>query len=229
MKNRIAVIISASIVIFGLLIYTLATTDPTDVIGNRSKTSFNAVLSAMPGYVGKDGASGGWAITSPLGERFIWGRNTDPGKSYDLTLEFDMKPFLDAGLDPEKLPEGMVKGDKIVIVSELDGDRPADPDETSPQELFSEILRSKRAYISYHTALDHFGIKIGDGNVFEWAKDMGTNDKDIVFVLDPAVFIEAGADPEKVEGWLYAKVKTMDGSGRPIEIYKFLKPYNIVE
>ena len=140
-----------------------------------------------------------------------------------------MKPFLDAGLDPEKLPEGMVKGDKIVIVSELDGDRPADPDETSPQELFSEILRSKREYISYHTALDHFGIKIGDGNVFEWAKDMGTNDKDIVFVLDPAVFIEAGADPEKVEGWLYAKVKTMDGSGRPIEIYKFLKPYNIVE
>lgn len=227
MKNRIAVIISASIVIFGLLIYTLATTDPTDVIGNRSITSFNAVLSAMPGYVGKDGASGGWAITSPLGERFIWGRNTDPGKSYDLTLEFDMKPFLDAGLDPEKLPEGMVMGEKIVIVSALDGGRPTDPGAASPLELFREIVRSKREYINYHAALDHFGIKIGNGNAFEWAKDIGANDKDIVFVLDPAVFIDAGVDPSKLEGWLYAKVKTMDESGKPVEVYKFLKPYNI--
>jgi predicted transcriptional regulator len=58
---------------------------------------------------------------------------------------------------------------------------------------------------------------------------MGTNDKDIVFVLDPAVFIEGRSRTPKRSRWLYAKVKTMDGSGRPIEIYKFLKPYNIVE
>ena len=228
MKNRIAVIISASIVIFGLLIYALATTDSTDVIGKRSISSFSEVLSAMPDSVAEDGASGGWAITSPGGERFIWAGSSDPAKSYYLTLEFDAKHFLDAGLDLGMLPEDMVNGEKIVIVSAPNGDRPTDTAESSPLDLFKEIVRSKREYIGYHTALDHFGISIGSGNVFEWAKDIGTNDKDIVFVLDPAVFIEAGVDPEKVEGWLYAKVKTMDGSGKPIEIYKFLKPYNIV-
>ena len=228
MKNRISVK-CVSLVIFGLLIYTLATTDTTDVIGKRSIGSFNAVLSAMQHNVAEDGASRGWAITSPGGERFIWGRSSEPGKSYDLTLEFDTKPFLDAGLNPDKLPEDMVRDDKIVIVPALDGSRPTDSGAASPLESFREIVGSKREYINYHAPLDHFGIKIGDGNVFEWAKDMGTNDKDIVFALDPAVFIEAGVDPEKVEGWLYAKVKTMDGSGRPVEIYKFLKPYNIVD
>ncbi|MFA5457678.1 MAG: hypothetical protein WC261_08630 [Synergistaceae bacterium] len=226
MKNRITVI-CVSLVIFGLLIYTLAATDTTDVIGKRSIGSFNAVLSAMPENVAEDGASGGWAITSPGGERFIWSRSSDPDMSYDLTLEFDSKPFLDAGLNADMLPEGMVMGEKIVIVSALDGGRPTDPGAASPLELFREIVRSKREYINYHAALDHFGIKIGNGNAFEWAKDIGTNDKDIVFVLDPAVFMDAGVDPSKLEGWLYAKVKTMDESGKPVEVYKFLKPYNI--
>ena len=65
--------------------------------------------------------------------------------------------------------------------------------------------------------------------MFEWAKDMGSNDKDIVFVLNPEPFIEAGADPEAIEGWIFGKVKVMDAKGRMIEADKLLKPYNLDE
>jgi F420-0:gamma-glutamyl ligase len=63
--------------------------------------------------------------------------------------------------------------------------------------------------------------------MFEWAKDMTTNDKDIVFVLNPEVFINAGVDASNVEGWVFAKVETMDESGKKIEVDKFLKPFDL--
>ena len=84
-----------------------------------------------------------------------------------------------------------------------------------------------RDHIKYHTALDHYGVDIGDGNMFEWAKDLSTNDKDIVFVLNPQIFIDAGVDPDKVEGWVFAKVSAEDEDKKPIEVDKFLKPFSI--
>ena len=56
----------------------------------------------------------------------------------------------------------------------------------------------------YHAALDHYNVNVGGGNLFEWAKDMGKNDKDIVFVLD-GPFIAASVDPGAVAGWVFAK------------------------
>jgi copper chaperone CopZ len=81
--------------------------------------------------------------------------------------------------------------------------------------------------IGYHGALDHYGVSLGDGNLFEWAKDMSANDKDIVFVLNPAPFIAAGVDPNKVDGWAFAKVTVDDENDKPIEVDKLLKPFNL--
>lgn len=82
-------------------------------------------------------------------------------------------------------------------------------------------------------ALDHYGIMLGDGNMFEWAKNLNTNtvngqiqDKDIVFVLNPEPLIAAGVDPQKVEGWVYAQV-TAEDHGKKMEVYKFLKPFQL--
>ena len=63
--------------------------------------------------------------------------------------------------------------------------------------------------------------------MFEWAKDMSKNDKDIVYVLNPQVFIDAGVDPQKVEGWVSAKVPIVDKDGKTVEVDKFLKPFNL--
>jgi poly-D-alanine transfer protein DltD len=56
---------------------------------------------------------------------------------------------------------------------------------------------------------------------------MNTNDKDIVFVLNPQAFIEAGVDPSKVEGWVFGKVPVEDANGRKFDADKFLKPFNL--
>jgi len=70
-------------------------------------------------------------------------------------------------------------------------------------------------------------VDLANGNMFEWAKDMSKNDKDIVFVLNPQVFIDAGVDPAKVEGWVFAKVEKEDENGKKIQVDKFLKPFDL--
>ena len=81
--------------------------------------------------------------------------------------------------------------------------------------------------IGYHAALDHYGVSLGGGNIFEWAKDMDANDKDIVFVLDPAPFAAAGADTSRIYGWLLAKVTVDDENGKPVQVDKLLKPFDL--
>jgi len=185
-------------------------------------------LAAMPDSISEDEKNGGWSITSPEGnEKFIWSKDFSASTPHDVMLEFDLKPFVDAGLDINKLPVGTATEDKIMLGISL-GDEELNYDgEATPLESYKKIVELKRDQIKYHEALDHYGIDLGDGNMFEWAKDMSTNDKDIVFVLNPQQFIDAGVDPSNVEGWIFAKVSVMDEDGKPIEVDKFLKPFNL--
>jgi hypothetical protein len=157
-------------------------------------------------------------------------------------LELDAEPFLNAGLDPNKLPNnyayyeaGMsgMSGDKMLMVGTKLGE--SDKVSGTPTALSSyELIVNKyRDSINYHTTLDHYGVKLGDGNMFEWAKDMKTNgydnsnqDKDIVFVLNPEPLIAAGVNPEKVEGWVYTQVP-IEENGKTIQVWKFLKPFDL--
>lgn len=199
-----------------------------DVIGNKSITSFKDVLDTIPDRISADEANGGWSLTAPDDSvRFFWSNDFSKSKIYDVMLEFDAKPFIDAGLDIDKLPEGMVYGDKLVVGTELSSENLTYDGETTPLASYEKIVQFHRNSINYHAAMDHFGIDLSKGNVFEWAKDIGNNDKDIVFVLNPQIFIDAGVDPEKVEGWVFAKVETMDAKGKKFEVDKFLKPFNI--
>ena len=213
-----------------LLIMTLIYTSCSqlDVIGNKSITSFKEVLEAIPDKIADDGVNGGWTLTAPDNSaKFFWSKDFSKSKIYDVMLEFDAKPFIDAGLKIDKLPDGMANGDKLIVGTKLSSDNLTYDGEATPLTSYEKIVQLKRDSISYHTALDHFGIDLTEGNVFEWAKDMDKNDKDIVFVLNPQIFIDAGVDPQKVEGWVFAKVETMDKSGKKLEVDKFLKPFNL--
>ena len=77
------------------------------------------------------------------------------------------------------------------------------------------------------TGVQTCALPICNGNKFEWAKDLSANDKDIVFVLDPQVFTDAGVDVANVNGWIFAKVEVMDESGNKVEVEKLLKPFNL--
>lgn len=200
----------------------------TDTIGKQSITSFREVLNAMPDNVSADDMNGGWSLASPDGtERFIWSKDFSSGTPHDVMLEFTAQPFIDAGLDISKLPADMVLGDTLMVGDTLGDEKITYKTDATPLESYKKIVELNRERIKYHSDLDHYGINLGNGNMFEWAKDMDTNDKDIVFVLDPQTFIDAGVDPEKVEGWLFAKVTVMDENGKKIQVDKLLKPFEI--
>lgn len=206
----------------------LAACQKTDVIGNTSIKSFEDVINAMSDNVEADDLNGGWTLKAPdESARFVWSKDFSKSPSYDVFLEIDSQPFLDAGLDVSKLPDGYLKEDKIIVGTDLGDDVLTYKGEATPLESYKKIVELKRDSITYHTAMDHYGVDLGNGNVFEWAKDMSENDKDIVFVLDPQVFIDAGVDPEKIEGWAFAEVETMDMSGKDITVEKLLKPFEI--
>ena len=199
-----------------------------DVVGKESVTSFDAVLKAIPDKVQADEMNAGWSLSAPDDTvRFIWSGDYSRSPLHDAMLEFDAQPFLDAGLDPAKLPESVTYyEDKLMVGTKFGSDELKYSGEVTPLKAYEQIVNLYRDSIGYHTALDHYGVKLGNGNMFEWAKDMGANDKDIVFVLNPEPFIAAGVDPNAVNGWVFAKVP-VEEEGKTVEVDKFLKPFDL--
>ncbi len=199
-----------------------------DVIGDTSIKSFDAVVSKLGDQVTKDTEFGGWSLTSPDQDaRFLWSEDYSKTTSNDVQLVVNAQPFIDAGLDVSKLPEGVLVGDQLILGTELGENALSYSREATPLSSYEQIVKLYRDNISYHAALDHYGVMLSNGNMFEWAKDMTTNDKDIVFVLNPDIFINAGVDTSKVEGWVFAQVETMDSNGKKIKVDKFLKPFDL--
>lgn len=223
MKKRLILITFSIIGLLGL-----TACGKLDVIGSQSEKSFEAVVNSVPDKVSEDSNFGGWSLRSLDGEaRFLWSKDFSKTTTYDVMLEVNAQPFLDAGLDASKLPEGMLVGDKIIVGKDLGNENLTYVGEATPLDSYKKLVKHYRDNISYHAALDHYGVVLGNGNMFEWAKDMKTNDKDIVFALNPQPFIDAGVDPSAVKGWVFAKVEVMDENGKKIQVDKFLKPFDV--
>ena len=206
-----------------------------DVIGQTSISSFSKVLAASPAQVSADAINGGWSLAAPDGSaRFIWSQDYSESPLHDVMIELSAEPFIAAGLDASRLPSSYTVNKGMLVVGiKLGNDKLTYTGEATPLAAYEQLVSKYRGSINYHTALDHFGIMLGDGNMFEWAKDLAENtvkgtdqDKDIVFVLNPEPLIAAGVDPQKVAGWVYTQVPVEEG-GQTIQIFKFLKPFNI--
>jgi hypothetical protein len=199
-----------------------------DVVAQESVTSFEALLNTVPGGAQADEMNGGWSITAPDGSsRFIWSRDYSKSPLHDVMIEFDAQPFIDAGLDVTKLPDTVTYYEnKLMVGTKLGADELKYNGEATPLASFEQIVKLYRSSVGYHSELDHYGVALENGNMFEWAKDMSTNDKDIVFVLNPEPFLNAGVDPNVIEGWKFAKVK-VDVDGKPTEVDKILKPFDL--
>lgn len=227
-KSKIIILSILGIAVVGGIIFAVTKAlQGLDIVGKESLNSFKAITEELEDKITPDAENGGWSLSAPDDTvRFIWSKDFSKSSFHDVMLEFPAEPFIAAGLDVDKLPEGIAFDDMIMVGTKLGNEEITYDGEATPYKSYGKIVELKRISIKYHTALDHYGIDLGDGNVFEWAKDMTTNDKDVVFVLNPEQFINAGVDPEKVEGWVYAKVPTMK-DGKRVEVYKFLKPFNL--
>ena len=200
----------------------------TDVVGETAKTSFREVIEASGADVAADVENGGWSLSAPDNTaRFIWSEDPSQTPIHDVMLVIDAAPFIAAGLDVSALEEGLYMDDTLMLGTDLGNDAAKYDGSITAEASFNQIVTLYRDSIGYHEALDHYGIDVGNGNKFEWAKDMSTNDKDIVFVVDPELFILAGVDPKQVEGWVYASVEIKDETGKSVEVMKFLKPFDI--
>jgi hypothetical protein len=190
-----------------------------DVVGKDSVRAFGEILGALPSEGGEEGIH---YLVAPDGEaRFSWGEE-------GASIAVNDAPFVDAGLDLSKLQNA---GDGEIVFAADYG--LSIVGSTDPAEAFSQLVDGHRDILNYHTTLDHYGAKLGGGNMFEWAKDMKTNgyddsaqDKDIVFVLNPEPIIAAGADPERIAGWTYAQVP-IEENGKTTQVWKLLKPFDL--
>lgn len=188
----------------------------TDVVAKQAVTSFATV--AENSNTGSD-QNEVQTLTAPDGSStFSWGPST-------LAIATDVAPFVAAGLDTNKLPEGFtLEGETLQLAASITTDEPAEGE----NGMLTAIVEQNRDLLGYHDALGHFGFTIQEGSMFEWAKDAQTNDKDIVWVLNPEPFIEAGVDVANVEGWVFAKVEVMM-DGKKVEVDKLLKPFDVVK
>ena len=92
-----------------------------DVVGKDSKSSFDAVLNAIPGNIAADEMNAGWSLSAPDGEaRFVWSADYSKCPLHDVMLEMEARPFLDAGLESDKLPGDIAFYDgKLMVGTKL--------------------------------------------------------------------------------------------------------------
>jgi hypothetical protein len=203
----------------------------TDIIGQSAVTSFKTMIDALEFPPVADEMDNAWVLTAPDGGAAFWWRREASGmRTFDAYLCFDAEPFVKAGLDLSKLPDemkGMMDRGKLMLGKKLSKEPLVYDGEITPTASFEQIVKLDRESVGYHAALDHYGVTVAEGNLIEWAKDMSKNDKDLVFVLDPKIFIDAGVDPAKVEDWVYDSVPLEDSRGRKFDAEKFLKPFDL--
>ncbi len=236
--KRIGITILATLVAFAAI---LSGCDATDVVGKAAVRSFEAAVAASGSRAAWSDGTGMWTLSSVEGDEVSFAadfsRNNGTGGPADLSrpdaeFSLDAAPFLAAGLDALKLPRTAdyayaAEDGRLRVRFELGSAASGADAKASFAATMSALARTARARVGYHQKLDHFGVKLGGGNMFEWAKDLSTNDKDLVWVLDPAPFAAAGADPTRIDGWLFAKVESMDATGKPVFEDKLLRPFNL--
>lgn len=224
-RKKIAILMTA-LTLAGIL----SACGQVDVVAKTAVTSFDSLIDKLGDQVSLDESKNAWVLLSPTGESLELSRDFGSDNA-DAVVEFDAEPFVNAGLDVSKLSQDQYVYDsatgRIRMPYEFSQDEFTFTDTTTAVDTFQQIVDTNRKIIGYHAQLEHYGIALGNGNMFEWAKDMDKNDKDLVFVLDPQPFIDAGTDPAKVEGWVFGKVKVDNGKGKMVEVDKLLKPFDL--
>ncbi|GHV42711.1 hypothetical protein FACS189490_12270 [Clostridia bacterium] len=207
MKRMVAAVVSIAL---------LAGCSALDVVQKDAVRAFGDILEAYAA----NGDSGNYRLVSPDGDAsFIW-------SPQDVALSFSVEPFIKAGLDFSKLDTTIYNGDESAFFIHTGSFNMLNQNvKETAIEQFAEALKYKRDSLGYHDALGHYNLGLGAA-MFEWAKDMSTNDKDIVFVLNPEPLIAAGVDPEEVEGWTYAQV-SVEENGKSTQVWKLLKPFDL--
>ena len=215
MKKVLSILVSLT-----LATLLLAGCSALDVILRDSPKALDAILTAKPALVAAPTADDPYFTLSADGETKLLVSKNFSLSTEDVLFETPLKPFVDAGLDVSTLPPGYhVDWDWLFLAADF-GSNAAE--QTSLTGALFAAVAANRSALSYHAALDHYGLALPGGK-FEWAKDFTANDKDVVFVLAAKPLSDLGVDVKNISGWVF---KTMqDDAGKDIDL--LLKPYSL--
>ncbi len=206
---------------FALVAVILTGCAAADVILKYSPSSLDKIVEKFPNLVTDNTEVDHYYYLSVDGETILKvSHNYAETGAEDLVIQTPLQPFIDAGLDPAKLGAGYRTDDTSLYLVADFGE--GSGDQMGISSALFEGVKTDRSILTYHTALDHYGIKLPAGK-FEWAKDESTNDKDIVFVIAAQPLADLGVDVKNIDGWVF---KTMqDEAGNDIDV--LLKPYSL--
>lgn len=193
----------------------------TDVVLKYSKESFKEITTEYPELVSDTTATDHYYQLSADDATFLKVSNDYAlTGTYDVEIVTPAQPFVAAGLDINKLSqEYSVEGENFILAADYGNGSGSKSDLT---DAFFESTNFDRSVLSYHAALDHYGISLNKGK-FEFAKDITKNDKDLVFVLAAQPIADMGVDVQNVEGWIFMTMENEDGSKTDV----LLKPYDL--
>ena len=207
--------------ILALTIAVFAGCASADVVLKYSPESFKNIVEKYPQYVTDNTLTDHYYYLSIDGETTLKiSHDYDLTGTEDIVIQTPLKPFVDAGLDVNKLGDGYKAADDMVYLT-ADYGKGSGMKDNITDSLF-ESVKYDRSMLTYHQKLDHYGIKLTAGK-FEWAKDYTTNDKDIVFVIKAQPLKDLGVDVNNISGWTFATVQDADGTNVDV----LLKPYNL--
>ncbi|MDR0307432.1 MAG: hypothetical protein LBI42_11425 [Chitinispirillales bacterium] len=214
MKDRV----SALLLI--LIVLTFTACERLDVVRTYSIIAFEEVYNEIPDKIIKE--NGEFAVISPHGgDKFFFGTN--------MRFEIGLTPFINAGLDTDKLINNnsnmSITGDTLIITADILGAE----GQTAPK-AFEQVIWNNRGRLYYHMEHDSFELLLGGKNSFKWTKDLdkqiaddGTEVHDLCFVLNPSVFVDAGADIENIDGWVYRETMTVDEKGKMVYLMRLVR------
>jgi len=213
-------IMAVSALVISLAVLTAACSGA-DVVRKYRPGSFTKIVAAYPDLVTDTTKTDHYFSLTVDGQTMLKiSHDYSLTGANDIMIVTPLKPFTDAGLDPAKLGDGYaVSGDMFELTADY-GNGTGMKD-TVTDSLFDSVTHD-RSVLTYHTALDHYGIKLTNGK-FEYAKDYTNNDKDIVFVLAADPLKAVGVDVQNVSGWVFKTMQNEDGSSIDV----LLKPYDL--
>ena len=191
-----------------------------DVILRDSPVSLNKIVNQYPDLVANNTEPDNYFNLSVDGETTLKISADFSLGLEDLVFQTPLQPFVDAGLNPAQLGAGYrTDGDSLYLIADFGA---GTGEKSTLTDALFESAKADRSALSYHAALDHYGIQLPAGK-FEWAKDESTNDKDIVFVIAAKPLADLGVDVENIEGWVFMTMQ--DDAGKDFTV--LLKPYTL--
>lgn len=185
-------------------------------VADKGLNAFNNIVSTYPENKGFHSALQHWGFALPTGEKFEWSKDMSANKA-DFAMVLLADPLVEAGLDIEKL-------DKDVWLYEPAGTD--DMGEEMPNRLIKpynvsdkkevgngsedsmrRLLKADTSMIKYNEEQKNYSLFFGNNNEVQWTEELGTNDADMIFVLEAKPLVDAGLDIDKLDGsgWTFSE------------------------